>query len=177
MRSLWSKKSEKEFFLKSLDSFSSPEQLFYTTDKGKYVAYWPKGYEGEKDTLQSRNSLIGKYTEKFVADLLREIADPMDLFAINDAICEEISLTPRSPADVVVSTENRRRLKPEEIKLIIEVKMSLVWNWEFNQDESGIKIRCLGDYMKHQGNPGLLRSDSMLKAIGKAINIRVSSFI
>ena len=34
---------------------------------------------------------------------------------------------------------------------------------------------CLGDFKTHKGNPGLLRSDSMLKAIGKSINIRVSS--
>jgi len=32
------------------------------------------------------------------------------------------------------------------------------------------------DFRTHKGNPSLLRSDSMLKAIGKAINIRVSSF-
>jgi len=32
----------------------------------------------------------------------------------------------------------------------------------------------LGDYKQHKGNPSLLRSDSMLKAIGKSINIRVS---
>ena len=34
---------------------------------------------------------------------------------------------------------------------------------------------CLGDFKTHKGNPGLLRSGSMLKAIGKSINIRVSS--
>ena len=32
----------------------------------------------------------------------------------------------------------------------------------------------MGDFTAHRGNPGLLRSDSMLKAIGKSINIRVS---
>ena len=32
----------------------------------------------------------------------------------------------------------------------------------------------MGDYKSHKGNPALLRSDSMLKAIGKSINIRVS---
>lgn len=31
-----------------------------------------------------------------------------------------------------------------------------------------------GDYKTHKGCPSLLRSDSMLKAIGKSINIRVS---
>ncbi|RKY55797.1 MAG: hypothetical protein DRP89_02595 [Candidatus Neomarinimicrobiota bacterium] len=33
---------------------------------------------------------------------------------------------------------------------------------------------CIGDFKTHRGKPGLLRSDSMLKAIGKSINIRVS---
>ncbi len=36
-------------------------------------------------------------------------------------------------------------------------------------------IICVGDYKTHQGTPGLLRSDSMLKAIGKSINIRISN--
>ena len=49
--------------------------------------------------------------------------------------------------------------------------MSIVWNWELQKN----KLICIGDYKTHQGNPGLLRSDSMLKAIGKSINIRVSS--
>ncbi len=49
--------------------------------------------------------------------------------------------------------------------------MSVVWNWELQ----GNQLTCLGDYRTHRGQPGLLRSDSMLKAIGKAINIRLSS--
>ena len=52
--------------------------------------------------------------------------------------------------------------------------MSVVWNWEFS--ESSNILTCLGDFKSHQGNPGLLRSDSMLKAIGKSINIRISSY-
>ena len=35
-------------------------------------------------------------------------------------------------------------------------------------------IKYLGDYHVHKGNPSFLRSDSMLKAIGESINIRVS---
>ncbi len=50
--------------------------------------------------------------------------------------------------------------------------MSIVWNWEYNPLTG--EIMCIGDYTTHQGNPGLLRSDTMLKAIGKSINIRVS---
>jgi hypothetical protein len=48
--------------------------------------------------------------------------------------------------------------------------MSIVWNWELKNNQ----LICLGDFKTHKGNPGLLRSDSMLKAIGKNINIRVS---
>lgn len=62
---------------------------------------------------------------------------------------------------------------PENIQLIVEVKMSLVWNWELLNQGFGGKIVCIGDYRSHQGNSGLLMSDSMLKAIGKSINIRV----
>ncbi len=58
--------------------------------------------------------------------------------------------------------------------MIIEVKMSVVWNWEFISRSKN--LACIRDYRTHQGNPGLLRSDTMLKAIGKSINIRVSSF-
>ncbi|MFH1408022.1 MAG: hypothetical protein ABIJ36_00520 [Patescibacteria group bacterium] len=58
--------------------------------------------------------------------------------------------------------------------MIIEVKMSVVRNWEFTPTTRG--LTCIGDYKTHQGNPGFLRSDTMLKAIGKSINIRVSNF-
>ena len=57
--------------------------------------------------------------------------------------------------------------------ILFEVKMSVVWNWELKKEG---KLECLGDFTAHQGNPGMLRSDSMLKAIGKSINIRVSGF-
>ncbi|KAF0153240.1 MAG: hypothetical protein FD143_317 [Ignavibacteria bacterium] len=49
--------------------------------------------------------------------------------------------------------------------------MSIVSNYKFSQPN---KVEFIGDYKQHKGNPALLRSDSVLKAIGKAINIRVS---
>ncbi len=60
--------------------------------------------------------------------------------------------------------------------MLIEVKMSIVWNWELRKKGENTNLLCIGDYKTHQGNPGLLRSDTMLKAIGKSITIRVSSF-
>ena len=49
--------------------------------------------------------------------------------------------------------------------------MSVMSNYKFTHPNN---VEFLGDYKQHKGNPALLRSDSMLKAIGKSINIRVS---
>ena len=170
MGELWGKSAEIEFF-KEAEDFASPVQLFYNTPDGKYVAYWPKGYKGKKSTLQSRNSLIGNFTEKWSAALLQEFAEKNNLFAVKGVVCEEIGLTKQSPADVVICKTSETTQTSENIVAIFEVKMSVVWNWEFIK---GKDLKCIGDFTTHQGNPGLLRSDSMLKAIGKSINIRVS---
>ncbi len=170
MKKLWSKDTEIQFFNEAR-KFASLEQLFYKTGDGRFVAYWPKDYRGSKTVLQARNALIGKFTEKWSRDFIEDGLNESGLYAIQGAICKEISLTNRSPADVVISRKNNLNLKPEEIVIIFEVKMSIVWNWELQND----RLFCLGNYRTHQGNPGLLRSDSMLKAIGKSINIRVSS--
>ncbi len=172
MISLWNEDIEKLFFNKSLD-FATPEQLFYLSDKEKYYAYWPKNYKGKKTTLQSRNALIGKFTEKWATDILNTIVNHKKLFAVKGAICNEIALTRQSPADVVISTNNKIEQKASDIKVIFEVKMSIVWNWEYNKDIN--ELNCIGNYKDHKGTPGILRSDSMLKAIGKSINIRVSN--
>lgn len=171
MEKLWNKEVEQRFFNEA-QKFATPEQLFYVTDSGKYVAYWPKGYDGTKSTLQSRNALIGNFTEKWTTDLIQGMVKDKGFFAVQGAICNEIALSNQSPADVVISRRNNLNQNPEDILAIIEVKMSIIWNWELQKNKS---LVCIGDYKTHQGNPGLLRSDSMLKAIGKSINIRVSS--
>jgi len=173
MVNLWNKDVEKDFFVKSL-VFATPEQLFYVTDDGRYLAYWPKNYKGRKTTLQSRNSLIGNFTEKWTTDLIQNIIGEEGLFATQGAICPEIALPKNSPGDVIISKTKGIYQRAENIKMIIEVKMSVVWNWMYSAENNGIRLDCIGDYKSHKGNPGLLRSDSMLKAIGKSINIRVS---
>ena len=170
MADLWVKEKEIEFF-KNCRKFASPEKLFYSGDDSRYYAYWPKSYKGKKFTLQSRNALIGNFTEKYSVDLLQKFADSKGLYAVQGAICNEIGLSPKSPADVVISKKKQRDLKAEDITVIFEVKMSIVWNWELRNK----RLICLGDFKTHKGNPGMLRSDSMLKAIGKGINIRVSN--
>ncbi len=172
MQNLWNQEVERSFFENSMSTFASPEQLFYQTDDNRLLAYWPKGYKGKKSTLQSRNTLIGKFTETWINELIQNCIINEGLFAVQGAICEEIGLTKKSPADVVIARQKKVNLNPEDILVIFEVKMSVVWNWALKNSE----LICLGDYKTHQGIPGLLRSDSMLKAIGKSINIRVSSF-
>lgn len=171
MQNLWNLEVESNFFEEALRDFASREQLFYRTQDDRYLAYWPKGYSGRKSTLQSRNYFIGKFTETWTRELIESCVKSRNLFAVQGAVCKDIGLTPQSPADVVIARKNEVRLVPEDILVIFEVKMSIVWNWELREDN----LVCLGDYKTHKGNPGLLRSDSMLKAIGKAINIRVSS--
>ena len=176
MTDLWTPEVEKEFFKNEINKSTPLNKLFYQTDDGRYLAYWPKGYEGDTSsikgrTIQSRNPLIGKFTESWTENLLENCVTEENLYAIKDATCSELGLTSRSKADIVISNKNTNRLHSEDILVIFEVKMSIVWNWEFNAKE----LMRVGDYNSHIGQPGMLRSDSMLKAIGKAINIRVSS--
>jgi len=168
---LWNKQTEVEFFSKS-KAFSNPEKLFYRSDNGRLFAFWPKGYDGKKTTLQSRNALIGSFTEKWTADILKEFASKKGYHIVQSVVCEEFGLTNRSPADLAICKSLSSIQRPENIKAIFEIKMSVVWNWEYKNNE----LICLGDFTTHSGTPGILRSDSMLKAIGKSINIRVSDY-
>jgi hypothetical protein len=169
-RGLWNNEIEIQFFAEALKNFASPEQLFYKLDQG-YFAYVPKNIPGKGQTLQSRNSLIGRYTEKWTKDLFAPIANHFGLYAVNGVVCEEIGLPKMSSADLAFCTTDSVNQRPENIKLIFEIKMSIVSNYRL-ADDGGISF--VGDYKTHKGNPSLLRSDSMLKAIGKSINIRVA---
>jgi len=165
----WNIDTEKRFFTEAMKNFASPEQLFYKLTDG-YFAYVPKGKSAEGQTLQSRNSLIGQYTEKWCKDFFQPIADKLGLFAVNSVVCPELGLTTQSDADLAFCTTNETLQKAESIKLLFEIKMSIVNNYKFENNQ----VNFVGDYKTHKGNPSILRSDSMLKAIGKSINIRVS---
>lgn len=167
---LWSNETELYFFREALKNFASPEQLFYKLQSG-YFAYVPKGLDAEGQTLQSRNSLIGQFTEKWCKSYFEPIASELGLFAVNSVICDELGLSRQTSADLAFCTTNDINQKAENIKVLFEIKMSIVSNYKFEQPGS---IKLAGDYKSHKGQPSLLRSDSMLKAIGKSINIRVS---
>lgn len=167
---LWTNETEQQFFIEALRNFATPEQLFYNL-QGVNYAYVPCRIDGGGQTLQSRNSLIGQFTERWTRNLLEPIAIASNLYAVNGVICEEIGLTNRSAADLAFCTTNSVHQTANNIKIIFEIKMSVVSNYRYLSNEN---IEFVGDYKSHKGNPALLRSDSMLKAIGKAINIRVS---
>jgi hypothetical protein len=166
---LWNRATEIQFFTEALKNFASPEQLFYNLKSG-YFAYIPRGISAEGQTLQSRNSLIGQFTEKWSKTFFEPIARDLGLYAVNSVVCEELGLTRQSSADLAFCTSNSTLQRPENIKLLFEVKMSIVSNYKYDT----LNITYVGDYKSHIGQPSLSRSDSMLKAIGKSINIRVS---
>ena len=170
---LWNKQQEILFF-KNSQNFASINQLFNESEDGRYFAYWPKNNRGKRTTLQSRNSLIGKSSEKWVADLFNSLIEDENLFVIQQAQIPAIGITYNSPADVVISTKEKKVLRPEDVKVIFEVKMSVVWNWEY--DIFTNSLTEIGDYRTHKGKPSFTRSDSILKAIGKCIDIRVSNW-
>ena len=165
----WNIDTEKKFFTEAMKNFASPEQLFYKLTDG-YFAYVPKGKSAKGQTLQSRNSLIGQYTEKWCKDFFLPIAQSLGLFAVNSVVCPELGLSTKSDADLAFCTTNETLQRAENIKLLFEIKMSIVNNYSFDNEQ----VNFISDYKAHKGNPSILRSDSMLKAIGKSINIRVS---
>lgn len=167
----WSKETEIKFFKDALINGSIPEQLFYFIED-KFYAYAPKGKTTEGETLQSRNTLIGSYTEDWTKNLLSPIAENLGLHCVKNVVCSGIGLTHASTADIAFCKTYTKNQLPENIALIFEVKMSIVNNYVFIPNQN--KITFESDFKGHKGRPSLLRSDSMLKAIGKSINIRVS---
>ncbi|HPX89964.1 MAG TPA: hypothetical protein PKZ93_00450 [Spirochaetota bacterium] len=127
---LWDKEAEIQFFQEALRNFASPEQLFYNLKDG-YFAYVPKGSNAEGQTLQSRNSLIGQFTEKWSKTLFEPIAKELGLHAVNSVVCDELGLPRQSSADLAFCTTNNTVQKPENIKLLFEIKMSIVSNYKF----------------------------------------------
>lgn len=166
---LWNTQDEIDFFTSTLNTVASVEKLFYTLEDGFY-AYVPKTHSNIGSALQSRNTIIGHYTETWCKKLLEPIAKKHGLYALNTVQCDKIGLPRQAEADLAFCTTNEQKQEPQNIKLIFEIKMNIVSNYKYANGN----IEYYGDYKTHKGSPSLLRSDSMLKAIGKSVNIRVS---
>ena len=167
---MWTIQDEVNFFNHAIN-LSSIENLMVNV-RGRYYAFQPTIDDVKVNTPQSRNSFIGSTTEKWCKDFFSQIAKQNNLYAVNGVVCEEIGLTRQSAADLAFCTSEETIQSPDNIKLIFEIKMGIVNNYFYNDNAA---FEFCGDYTTHKGNPSLLRSDSMLKAIGKSINLRVDS--
>ena len=168
---MWTIQNEVKFFHDAV-KLASIEQLMVRVNK-TYYAFLPKSENVPVNTPQARNGLIGSTTEKWCKDFFYDIARKNNLYAVNGVVCDEIGLSRQSSADLAFCTNDSINQPPGNIKLIFEIKMGIINNYVYVDDDCDFKF-C-GDYTTHKGNPSLLRSDSMLKAIGKSINIRVDS--
>ncbi len=117
---LWTNDTEIEFFKEALEHFASPEQLFYKLSGG-YFAYIPKGTDAEGQTLQSRNALIGQFTENWARNLLSPLTMKFELYAVNGVVCEELGLTRQSSADIAFCTKDSVEQRAQDVKLLFEV--------------------------------------------------------
>jgi hypothetical protein len=123
---------ERFFFMQALTGgFAEVEDLFYKFGS-EYYAYIKKNQRNnDRQTLQSRNSLIGNYTETWCEMRLREIAKKKGMYAIKHVICPEIGLSKHSTADSAICISDEKVQRATNIKLIIEVKMSIVNNYKY----------------------------------------------
>ena len=121
-------------------------------------------------TTNQRNAIVGNKTETFALTLLEYVTKGLrkelglDLFAKRKVICPELGFTRHSEADLAILTEDLDgRVPASTIACLFEVKMSFIWNWK-KEDLS----RPFADYDGCSGRPSIFRTDSILKAIGKA---------
>lgn len=145
---LWSINDEINFFYSLLKKNIKPEKLFYKVNNNFY-AYIPQNVKGNYGTLQSRNSFIGEFTENFCLNLLTPIAKELKLYAVKNVKCKDLSLENSSGADIAFCTTPDDIQSPENIKLIFEVKMSIVNNYCYNNNN----INYLSDFSQHKGRP------------------------
>jgi hypothetical protein len=168
---LWNNDTEIQFFTEALKNFASPEQLFYNL-QGGYFAYVPKGSYGEGKILQSRNSLIGQYTEKWCKTLFEPIANELGLHAVNSVVCDELGLSKRSSADLAFCTTNNNFQKSENIKLILDKEQLLnnckeLLNNDMNYFSSMISKSKLGEIIRiaSQENTDIAKAEKFLTLI------------
>lgn len=108
---MWQINDEIGFFKNALNGgFANVKDLFYSIDN-KFLAYIPKEIKQNIPTLQSRNALIGNYTETWCQKLLAPMARKFNLYAVNGVVCEELGLIKSSRADLAFCTTNENYQK------------------------------------------------------------------
>ncbi len=119
--------------------------------------------------FNQRNALVADNTERFAVTLFDYVINHSPhlmgkFFVKRNVECRQLELSGRTKADIAILNQDiDTPVLPEMIECIFEVKMSLIWNWSETNRE-----RPLADYDRHAGRPSIYRTDSILKAIGKA---------
>ena len=120
-------------------------------------------------SFNHRNAPLANETEKFALCVIQDAIDGCPQlagqhFAKRGVICRQLGLKGNSGADVAILDRDVKGPVPlEAIECLFEVKMSFIWNWH-----EGDLAHPIADYDKHGGTPSIYRTDSILKAIGKA---------
>lgn len=171
---MWTKETEREFFRWALSERKcKPKDLFYKVGR-KHLFYLPKDVKGSGEVKQGRNALVGEFTETWAEKFLKPIVEDMGLYVVRGAIVPELGLVGQKKADIALCRTSEKHQRLENIVALVEVKMSIVWNWEWKPAKK--EIICIGDFRTHQGRPSVLRSDTVLKALGKAVEVRGRGF-
>lgn len=119
--------------------------------------------------FNQRNAVVADATERFAVDLFNQtVGSSPELsgkfFVKRNVVCSQLELRGATAADMAILNDDiTGPVLAKNIECILEVKMSLIWNW-VERD----KTNPVADYDGHAGRPSIYRTDSILKAIGKA---------
>lgn len=124
-------------------------------------------------SFNQRNALVADLTERFALELFQQTINTSDVmagrfFVKRNVVSPQLELLRATAADLaILNKDTDGPVSPNEIECVLEVKMSIIWNWMQNNKEKPI-----ADYDKHTGRPSIYRTDSILKAVGKAAIMR-----
>lgn len=119
---MWNINDEIAFFENALNgSFANVKDLFYEFD-GRFFAYAPRSIKRTVATLQSRNSLIGNYTELWCEKLFAPIARAFGLYAVRGITCRELGMVGNAKMDLGFCTSEDKIQKAENVKIILKLR-------------------------------------------------------
>jgi hypothetical protein len=127
----------------------------------------------EVSEFNQRNAVVADLAESFAAELFshlvtssRTLSD--NFFVKRKVECRQLELQGATAADMAILNRNLDGPVPiETIKCLFEIKMGIIWNWSVSD-----RSQPIADYDTHFGRPSISRTDSILKAIGKAAIVR-----
>jgi len=170
---LWSEDKERDILVDSMFATISCKQCGYV-EKSVFRDSSDKcpncGFRSlAVSEFNQRNAIVADATERFALQLFQSVVNNSStlngkFFVKRNVGCPQLELRGRTRADLAILDKNLEGpVIPERIKCIFEVKMSIIWNW--SERDRG---QPLADYDSHAGRPSIYRTDSILKAIGKA---------